>query len=107
MSEDLVVGLLLVVGLAVVVAVWVSGARLGHRADRVFREASRGGGTAGRSVVVAAVIVGAQWVLLVPAGDPMVVALVLGVPALLAGVLVAWLCAVTRVLRSPRGGRRR
>lgn len=87
--------------------VWASGRRTGRRSVKGVREVTRVGGTAVRSLVIAAVIVGAQWIVL-RFGDTTATLVALGIPAVLAGITVARLFAVTEVVHSTRrgGGRR-
>lgn len=88
-------------------SIWTSGARTGRKAERATREITRMTGTAGRTVVTAAVIVGVQWAVLTITTHAVAIGVVLGLPALFAGVTVARLLAVTEVVRTvPRGGRR-
>lgn len=87
--------------------VWASGRRSGRRSVKGVREITRAGGTALRSVVIGAVIVGAQWIVL-RFGDTTATLVALAIPALLAGVTVGRLFAVTEVVHTTRrgGGRR-
>lgn len=87
--------------------VFASGRRSGRRSVKGVREITRAGGTAMRSVVIGAVIVGVQWLVL-RFGGTTAVLVALAVPALLAGVTVARLFAVTEVVHTTRraGGRR-
>jgi uncharacterized membrane protein len=98
-------------GLGAVVAllaVWRISVRAARRAADTARAGVRLMSLAGRVVVTAAVIVGVQWVVLThAAGNVTLVAVVLGVPALLAGHTLTRALTVT-ALDTPRhrGGRR-
>jgi uncharacterized membrane protein len=98
-------------GLGAVVAlltVWRISVRAARRAADTARAGVRLMSLAGRVVVTAAVIVGVQWVVLThAAGNVTLVAVVLGVPALLAGYTLTRAMTVT-ALDTPRhrGGRR-
>jgi hypothetical protein len=106
-------GLVVLAGLGLVF-VFRSGAKAGRNSERAVREVTRIGGNAVRMLVTAAVVVGVQWAALVATPDPVVWAVVLGLPALFAGTTVARLLAVTEVIRTTgrvrgsgrRGGRR-
>lgn len=108
--DQITIGLLVLAGLGLV-SVWTSGARAGKKTERAVREVTRIGGTAVRTVLTAAVLVGVQWATLSSTGDPVAWAVALGVPALFAGTTVARLLAVTEVIRTlprnARGGGRR
>lgn len=95
-----------VVGLCLLI-VWASGRRSGRKSVKAIREVTRAGGTVVRSVVAGAVIVGLQWLVL-RFGGSTATWVALGVPALLAGVTVARLFAVTEDVHTTRraGGRR-
>lgn len=105
-TEHVTVGLLVLAGLAMV-SIWGSGARAGRKSERATRETTRMTGTAGRALVSAAVIVGAQWAVVALTDDPIAIGIALGLPALFAGTTIARLLAVTEVVRTVnRGGRR-
>lgn len=109
-TEQMTVGLVVLAGIGLV-SIWTSGARTGRKAERAVREVTRMGGTAVRTAVTAAVIVGVQWAVLTLTTSPTAWAVALGLPALFAGTTVARLLAVTEVIRTiPRharpGGRR-
>jgi hypothetical protein len=105
-GEHVTIGLFVLAGLGLL-SVWTSGARTGRNAERAVREVTRLTGTAGRTLVTAAVIVGVQWAVIATTSNPIALGAALGVPALFAGVTVARLVAVTEVVRTvPRGGRR-
>ncbi len=93
--------------------VWAAGARTGRNIERQIREVSRLGSVLGYALVSAVAIAGVQWVILAhTAAGPIVLALVLGVPALLAGVTVGRLFTVRELrhrptLHSKRAGARR
>jgi Na+-driven multidrug efflux pump len=113
-SDPKMIGLVVLAGLGLL-AVFSSGAKAGRKSERAVREVTRIGGNAARMLVTAAVIVGVQWAALFATGDPVVWAVVLGLPALFAGTTVARLFAVTEVIRTTgrvrgsgrRGGGRR
>ncbi len=108
-SDQVMIGLLVLAGLGLV-SIWTSGARSGRKAQRAVREVTRLAGTAGRAVVVAAVLVGVQWAVITLTDHPVAWAVALGLPAVFAGTTVARLVAVTQVIRTVpgrgRGGRR-
>lgn len=83
------------------ITVWASGRRSGRRAVKGVREVTRVGGTAVRSLVIGALIVGVQWIALRFA-DTTATLVALALPALLAGVTVARLFAVTEVVHTTR-----
>jgi hypothetical protein len=101
-----VIGVLVLAGLGLI-SIWTSGARAGRKVERGVREVTHAAGTAMRAVVTALIVGGIQWVVLAHNGDPAIWAVVLGVPALCAGITVARLFAVTAVVRTlpRRGGR--
>jgi hypothetical protein len=113
-SDQMMIGLAVLAGLGLLF-VFTSGAKAGRRSERAVREVTRVGGNAVRMLVTAAVLVGVQWVALVATTEPVVWAVVLGLPALFAGTTVARLLAVTEVIRTTgrvrdsgrRGGGRR
>src|SRR3954451_8814921 len=113
-SDPMMIGLVVLAGLGLL-AVFTSGAKAGRNSERAVREVTRIGGNAVRMVVTAVVVVGVQWVALAATSDPVVWAVVLGLPALFAGTTVARLLAVTEVVRTTgrvrgsgrRGGGRR
>jgi hypothetical protein len=105
-TQSTTIGLLVLAALGLL-SIWTSGARTGRKAERAVREVTRLTGTVGRTLATAAGIVGVQWVVLSLTTHPVALGVVLGVPALFAGVTVARLLAVTEVVRTlPRGGRR-
>lgn len=100
---------LMVVGLVVLALLGlllvVGSARRGARqaaasARRVTTEVTRMGGTLARAVGTGAVIVGVQWVVVAYTTDPRAWGVALGLPALLAGSVVARLFAVTTVIHT-------
>lgn len=101
------IGLLVVAALGLV-SIWTSGAKAGRRASQTARGLGTGGGTAGRAVLTAAIIVGVQWAVVTHTDNAAVIAAVLGVPALIAGTTVARLVAVTEMAATlaRTGGRR-
>jgi Na+-driven multidrug efflux pump len=95
------VGVLALVG---VVVAFRSGARAGSRVARQTREVSRMGGVLARAVGIGAVITGVQWVVVTYSSDPVVWAVVLGLPALFAGSALARVFVVSTL---EHGGQRR
>src|SRR4051812_45415854 len=113
-SDPTMIGLAVLAGVGLLF-IFASGAKAGRRSERAVREVTRIGGNAARMLVTAVVIVGVQWAALFTTADPVVWAVVLGLPALFAGTTVARLLAVTEVIRTTgkvrgsgrrRGGRR-
>lgn len=85
------------------VALWRAGRSAAARAShRVGREVTRVTQTLVNGAWIGAAIAGAQWVVLTRVGDPAVRVVVLVVPALLAGVTLARVCATTVVVHGPR-----
>lgn len=73
--------------------------------ERSVRRVERMGGSAMQVLITAAVVVGIQWGVLANIGAPIVWAVTLTVPALLAGATVSRLLAVTDVAPThSRGG---
>lgn len=101
--ETMTIGLLVLTALGLI----SFGAKTGVKAARGAREVTRIGGSAGRTLLTAGVIVGVQWAVITLTTSPLAWGVALGVPALFAGVTVARLLAVTTVIRSlPSGSRR-
>jgi hypothetical protein len=98
---------LVAVGLALVglLAIWRSGRNSAARAAGQVREVTRMGGTFLSTVLIAAVIGGIQWAVVAHTSDRTALLMVLGVPALLAGITVARLFAVTTVIQTRNGGK--
>lgn len=103
-----------VVGLSVLALVglissWRAGRRSARRAVHGAREITRLAANTIRALVTAGVIVGVQLATIAFTTDAAARAVVLAVPALLAGASVARLLAVTEVVYSaqPKRGRRR
>lgn len=88
-----------------VLATWRSGRKSALRARRGVREVTRMTGNAVRTLATAAVIVGAQWLVIRFWPNTTALLIVLIVPALFAGAAVARLLAVTEIVTTTRGGR--
>lgn len=86
-QTSLLVGLFALAALGVAF-IWASGARAGRRLERRIWRARLAGRVLSNAVVAAVVIVGVQWATVTRTSDPAALVLVLGVPALLAGVTV-------------------
>jgi hypothetical protein len=88
--------------------VWRISARAARRTADAARASVRVVSLAGRVVLTAAVIVGVQWVVITHPGNPAVLWVVLGLPALLAAHSLTRALTVTTVDITPRrrGGRR-
>jgi hypothetical protein len=93
-STGLLVGLF---GLAVfgLLSVWSAGARTGRTMERQLRQVSRFGQVLGWSLMSAVVIGAGQWLTVTHTSSPVVLAGVIGLPALLAGVTVGRMLTVT------------
>ncbi|PXY23720.1 hypothetical protein BAY59_29205 [Prauserella coralliicola] len=93
-------------GLALVgaFALWRSGRKSATRARKGVREVTRLTANVVRTLVTAAVIVAAQWLVIVKVAHPTATAVALIVPALFAGAAVARLLAVTEIVTTTRGG---
>jgi hypothetical protein len=89
---------------AAVVAVWAAtaGAKAGRATERAVSQAARGGSIAGRALLIAAVIVGVQWLVVRNTADPLTVAAVLAVPGLVTGIVVARVLAGPDLVRVSR-----
>ncbi|MEU9822964.1 hypothetical protein Ae168Ps1_4839c [Pseudonocardia sp. Ae168_Ps1] len=72
---------------------WAAGARAGRKVQKSIHHAGRTGNNAARIVMTAAVVVGVQWAVVKLSADPVAWVIVLGVPALIAGVTVARMLA--------------
>jgi hypothetical protein len=95
-------GALAVIGL---LAVYGAGRGAARQATQGVREVTRLTANAVRTVTVAAVITGVQWLVVTHTTDPRVLVATLVVPAVFAGASVARLLAVTEVVHRA-GGRR-
>src|SRR5206468_461398 len=97
-----------VLGLAAfgVLQLFRSGFRTGRKVERGTRRMLRIGTVLGAAGLIGGVIVGLQWVLLRPAGDPVAVGVVLGMPAVFAGLSLARFGAIA-VAVTGRPGRKR
>jgi uncharacterized membrane protein len=95
-------------GLVALVGVWRISVRAARRAAETARASARLMSLAGRVLTAAAIIGGVQWVVLThAAGNVTLVAVALGVPALLAGYTLTRALTVTTVdTPRRRGGRR-
>ncbi len=85
--------------------IWTSGARAGRKVERQVREFTRLSRVAAGAVVTAVVIAAVQWAVVARTAPSPMWLFVLGAPALLAGVSVGRLLAVTTVVRTHRGRR--
>jgi hypothetical protein len=100
--------IVIAVGVAGLIWVFSSGAKLGRKAERGAREVAHASSVAVHALIATGVIVGVQWAVLRFTTDVTAWAVTLGVPALFAGAAVARLFTVTTVHHggSRRGGRR-
>jgi hypothetical protein len=94
-------------GLVVLVMLWRLSARAARRATDAARATVRVGSLAGRVVVTAGVIVAVQWVVISHPGNPVLLWVALGLPALLAAHTLTRALTVTTVDTPSRRGRRR
>lgn len=102
-ATQVTVALVVLAGLGLI-SVWTSGARAGRTVERATQAAGRRSSTAGRALLTAGLIVGVQWAVIAYGAPPLVIAAVLGVPALAAGAAVARLSSVRELPRSIHGG---
>jgi cell division protein FtsW (lipid II flippase) len=86
-QTSLLVGLFALAALGVMF-IWSSGARAGRRLERRIWRARLAGRVLFNALVAAVVIVGVQWATVTRTSEPVALMIVLGVPALLAGVTV-------------------
>ncbi|HEX4701059.1 MAG TPA: hypothetical protein VH352_02930 [Pseudonocardiaceae bacterium] len=94
-------------GLVALVVLWRVSARAARKAADAARASVRVVSLAGRVTVTAAVIVGVQWVVITHPGNPVVLWVVLGLPALLAAQTLTRALTVTTIdTPRRRGGRR-
>jgi uncharacterized membrane protein len=104
-------GIVIVAVLALLGALWAfnSGAKAGRTIERRSREISRTGQVLLTSGLVGAVIAVTQWVVMTHVVGPSfgTVALVLGVPGLLAGITVGRLVTITTTIEDASHGARR
>ena len=99
---------LAVVGvLVIVLMVWRSGTRRARRATQAAHAASRVVSLAGHVVVTAAVIVGAQWLVITYASGSTLFWVALALPALITGHVLTRAVTVTSVDVTYRRGDRR
>ncbi|GAB3479614.1 hypothetical protein [Amycolatopsis cihanbeyliensis] len=87
-------------------AAWNGGRKSARRARTGVRTVTRMTGNALRTLVTAALIAGVQWAAITWINHPVVTAVVLAVPALLAGAAVARLLAITEIVHTSKGGHR-
>jgi hypothetical protein len=80
--------------------VWGAGARAGRAVQRGVASANQVAGMAGRVVGTTITITAGQWITLRLSGDPLVWALALGLPAVLAAVTLGRLFTVAPVVRA-------
>lgn len=104
------IGTTVLVGLLVLAAlglahIWTSGVRAGRKVERHVREFSRMSQIAGGAFVASLVITGGQWFVVTHTQPSGTWAFVLGVPALLAGVTVGQLLALTDLMPGHHGHR--
>lgn len=92
--------------LLALVLVWRASSRAGRRAAETARSGARLVSLTGRIVLTAAGIVGVQWVVIVYPGDPTLLLVVLGLPALIASYTLTKALTVTTEAPRQRGGRR-
>lgn len=85
--------------------IWSSGIRAGRKVERQVREFTRLSQVAGGALISAVVIGGIQWAVVTHTAPSPVWVFVLGAPALLAGVSVGRLLAVTTAVHSHYGRR--
>lgn len=86
-QQSLAIGLFALASI-LVLFVWSAGARAGRVVERRIWRARRAGGVLVNAVVAAVVILGVQWATVTQTSNPTALGLVLGVPAVLAGVTV-------------------
>lgn len=98
--------LVVLAGLAVfgLCATLTAGRRAAVRATTGVREVNRLFAMAARCVLFAALITGAQWLLVTHADDQWVIVAALAVPGLMAGYQLSRLFSVTEVIYSSRRG---
>lgn len=105
-TDPVVIGLA-VLGLVGLLALRRTGKNRAARAKLEVREVTRMGGTFVRTLFISAVIVGVQAAVWSYSADTTARVVALVIPALLAGVTVARMFAVSTVVHSPRKGGRR
>jgi hypothetical protein len=101
-GTTVVVALVLLAVLGVV-HIWTTGVRAGRKVERQVREVTRLGRVAAGAAITAALIAVIQWAVVTNTSPNAAWVLVLGAPALLAGVTVGRLLAVTTVHRTGHG----
>jgi hypothetical protein len=88
-----------------VLHIWTSGVKAGRKVEHQVREFTRVSRVASGALVAALVIAGVQWTVVTHSQPSAVWVFVLGLPALLAGVTVGRLLAVTTVVYGGYGRR--
>jgi hypothetical protein len=106
------IALIVLAGLAGVgvLAAFRAGARSGHRLARHSQEVTRMSGNLARALATTTVIVAIQWMVLATTTDPRAWGVVLGIPALITGGVIARMLSVTEIIHhhpqhTPRTGR--
>lgn len=94
MSNSAILGVA-VLGVLGLLWLWGAGVKAGHKAQKKVKEINRTGSVLGWGVLTAGVIVAVQWIVIRNTADAGTIGAVLGTPALIAGIAVAKLCAVT------------
>ena len=92
--------------LLALVLVWRASSRAGRQAAETARSGARLMSLTGRTVLMAAGIVGVQWIVIVYPGSTTLLLVVLGLPALLASYTLTKALTVTTEAPRQRGGRR-
>jgi hypothetical protein len=94
------IAVLLGVGAAVVaVSASIGGAKAGRAAERSLHRTGRTGSIAGRALGIGAAILAVQWLVVRATTDPVTIAAVLALPALVTGICAARLLAGPDVVR--------
>lgn len=101
-GTTVVVALVLLAVLGVV-HIWTTGVRAGRKVERQMREVTRLGRVAAGAAITAVLIAVIQWAVVTNTAPNPAWVLVLGAPALMAGVTVGRLLAVTTVHRHGQG----
>jgi hypothetical protein len=103
-GATVLIGLLVLAALGLV-HIWASGMRAGRKVRGHVREFNRMSQIAGGAFVASLVITGVQWFVVTHTQPSGTWAFVLGVPAMLAGVTVGQLLALTDLIPGPHGHR--
>ncbi len=98
-GTTVLLGLVVLSGLGLL-HIWTSGLRAGRKVERQVREFTRLSRVAAGALVAAVVIGGIQWAVVTHTAPSPMWVFVLGAPALLAGVSVGRLLAVTTVVHT-------